>query len=525
MRTNLFLLGIGFFVFAFPYHSMAEPGEISTVAGDGTAGFAGDGGDPTLARLNSPFGTAVDLAGNIYIADYNNHRIRKIDATTGSISTICGTATPGYNGDNIDAASAQLQNPGRLMVDASNNLYIADVGNQRIRKIDSVTNLISTVAGTGNNAHGGDGGQATAADIGGPWGIAMDSAGNLYIASYSFHRIRKVDTSGIITTICGDGNAGSTGDGSPAIDARVQAPLGIAVDRNDNVYICDFGNEKIRRIDSDGVITTFAGTGSLGAGAENVPATTSPLSNPRDVAIDSNGDVYIADRDNHRIRKVSHVTGIINTIAGNGNFGSGGDGGTAISANLYQPGGLGFDPDGNLLVCDTSNHKVRKVEAVVWTYQPDNIIGISTAPSAGSGDDVYNTTGTTQTRALLSRKARTVRGTLNIQNDGDATDIMKLRGTRGNAIFKVTYATASGGNVSAAVTTGSHTTAALAPGELAEAVSITVKPSKKKVFKKIKRRGRITKKWLKKSISLALISTSSGNSSKVDAAKVKVQHK
>ena len=331
-------------------------GVISTVVG-WASGSRGDGGAATAAQLNNPRGVALDGAGNLYIADRGNDRIRKVDAA-GVISTVAGR---GSIGDGGAATGARLRNPADVALDGYDNLYIADTVNHRIRKVDSGTGVITTVAGTGRLGSGGDGGAATAVPLNNPYGVAVDGAGNLYIADSS-HRIRKVDAAGVITTVAGRGFSGSGGDGGPATVARLSSPAGVAVDGAGNLYIADRGNDRIRKVDAAGVISTVAGDGTEGFGGDDGPATAAQLNNPYGVAVDGAGNLYIADSFNHRIRKVDAAGGI-STVAGIGIEGYSGDGGPAVAAQLRAPGGVALDGAGNLYIADNGNHRIRKVDA------------------------------------------------------------------------------------------------------------------------------------------------------------------
>ena len=332
-------------------------GAISTVAGNGTYGYSGDGGPAVAAQLWGPNGVAVDGAGNLYIVDRGNQRIRKVDAA-GVISTVAGDGTQGFGGDGGPATAAQLDTPQGVAVDGAGNLYIADGGNNRIRKVDSA-GAISTVAGGGPI---GDGGAAVAAQLYYPNGVAPDGAGNLYIADSFNHRIRKVDAAGVISTVAGDGTRGYGGDGGAAVAAQLFAPRGVALDGAGNLYIADNANNRIRKVDAAGVITTVAGDGTRGSGGDGGPATAAQLSSPRGVALDGAGNLYIADRSNHRIRKVD-AAGAITTVAGDGTRGFGGDGGPATAAQLSWPNGVALDGSGNLYIADGGNHRIRKVDA------------------------------------------------------------------------------------------------------------------------------------------------------------------
>ena len=335
-------------------------GTITTIAGTGEGGFSGDGGAATAAQLKFPYGVAVDGAGNLYIADTGNHRIRKVDST-GTITTIAGTGEGGFSGDGGAATAAQLSFPYDVVVDGAGNLYIADTSNHRIRKVDS-TGTITTIVGTGVGGFSGDGGAATAAQLNSPSGVALDGAGNLYIVDQSNHRIRKVDSTGTITTIAGTGLYGFSGDGGAATAAQLGFPYGVAVDGADNLYIADRSNQRIRKVDSAGTITTIAGTGEGGFSGDGGPATVAELSSPYGVAVDGAGNLYIVDWFNQRIRKVDSA-GTITTIAGTDLYGFSGDGGAATAAQLDSPIGVAVDGAGNLYIADTSNHRIRKVDS------------------------------------------------------------------------------------------------------------------------------------------------------------------
>ena len=356
-------------------------GAISTVAGDGTRGYGGDGGPATAAQLYDPAGVAVDGAGNLYIADSWNSCIRKVDAATGNISTVAGTCTVGtggYGGDGGPAVGARLSLPRGVAVDGAGNLYIADSLNDRIRKVDAA-GVISTVAGTGRRGYGGDGGPATAARLNRPVGVAVDGAGNLYIAGLYNGRIRKVDAAGVITTVAGDGRGGSSGDGGPAVGARLGGPRGVAADGAGNLYIADDLNHRIRKVDAAGTITTVVGDGTFGSGGDGGPATAARIRSPRGVAVDGAGNLYIADTGNNRIRKVD-AAGVISTVAGRGSIG---DGGAATGARLSGPIGVALDGYDNLYIADTENNRIRKVDA--GTGVISTVAGTGTRGSGGDG--------------------------------------------------------------------------------------------------------------------------------------------
>jgi sugar lactone lactonase YvrE len=320
---------------------------IDTFAGNGTAGYSGDNGPATSAALN-PAGIAVDAAGNLYIADSN--RIRKI--SHGAITTVAGNGTYGFSGDNGPATSAQLFNPQGVAVDAAGNLYIADTFNNRIRKVSG--GVITTVAGNGTSGINGDNIPATTAQLNWPYGVAVDGAGNLYIANTYNNRVCKV-SGGIITTLAGNGTHGYGGDNGPATAAQLSYPDGVAVDAAGNVYIADTDNDRIRKV-SGGVIATVAGNGTEGFSGDKGPATAAQLGWPYSVAVDAAGNLFIADTYNNRIRKVSG--GAIATVGGDGTFGFGGDKGPATSAAV-SPAGIAVDSAGNLYAADTVNYRIR----------------------------------------------------------------------------------------------------------------------------------------------------------------------
>ncbi|MCM3038592.1 S-layer homology domain-containing protein [Paenibacillus motobuensis] len=331
---------------------------INTEAGIGINDYSGDGGPAASAELNYPGGVAVDSSGNLYIADSSNHRVRKVDAS-GKISTIAGTGTGGYSGDGGPATSAQLNHPYRLTLDSAGNLYISDYSNDCIRKVD-VSGRISTVAGGKGSGYSGDGGSATSAKLSYPEGVAVDSSGNLYIADKGNHRIRKVDTSGTISTVAGTGDRGYSGDGGDATSAQLNSPFGVAVDHNGNLYISDTFNHRIRKVDAAGKISTIAGTDGPGYWGDGVPAISALFNQPIGIAVDSSGNVYISDRSNDRIRKVD-TSGKISTIAGTGQRGYSGDGGPATSANLDGPYGIAVDSRGNVYIADVFSSRIRKL--------------------------------------------------------------------------------------------------------------------------------------------------------------------
>jgi sugar lactone lactonase YvrE len=344
---------------------------IYRVAGDGSSGYSGDGGPATAADLNYPYETALDSAGNLYIADSNNNVVRKVAAGTGIITTVAGSGTAGYSGDNGAATSAQLYAPFSVALDGAGNLYISDNGNSVVRKVTAATGVITTFAGNGTSGSSGDNGPATSAALEYPRGIALDGTGNLYIADSISQRIRKVAAgTGIITTVAGNGTAGYSGDGGPATSASLRSPVGIATDSAGNLYLADEFNNVIRKVTaSNGVISTVAGNENAsysyqgGYSGDGGPATSAQLYWPSAVSVDGAGNLYIADYTNQVIRKVNASSGIITTVAGNGSMcGSpSGDSGPATSAALCYPEGVSVDGAGNLYISDTYSGRIREV--------------------------------------------------------------------------------------------------------------------------------------------------------------------
>lgn len=405
------------------FHSVrridAVTGIITTVAGSGAAGDAGDGGSAVDANLRNPSDVEVDTNGNLYIADRGNHKIKRVAAGTGIIQTIAGTGEAGYSGDGGQATAAKLNNPTSIAVEADGTVFIADTTNDRIRQV-LPNGMIRTIAGNGVSGYAGDGGPAAAARLGRPWGMTLDSNGNIYFAEllnqrirvvhrasetintfagngqFAFcdnvaplnacfknpsyvaydsgtdaifvsdsgnHRIRRIPRSGgNVTTFAGDGFVGFYGDGGAAIQARFNGPGGIAARANLGVYLADEFNYRLRRIgaSSPHVITTIAGNGNLSHSGDGGPAIAAKLKGPVALRTDENGNLYIADSLNQRVRRVD-TRGMITTVAGNGNSGYSGDGGQATQASLTSPSGVAADRSGNVYISDTSNHRVRRV--------------------------------------------------------------------------------------------------------------------------------------------------------------------
>ncbi|MBC7542816.1 MAG: hypothetical protein H7338_08805 [Candidatus Sericytochromatia bacterium] len=331
---------------------------ISMVSGGSGTGFFGDGLDYVSARMNNPTAMTYDAAGNLYIADSGNHRIRRV-TTGGIISTVAGTTSSGFSGDGAAATAAQLFQPQGMAFDATGNLYIADTSNNRVRKV-TTGGIISTVAGIGTAGSTGDGSAATAAQLNYPAALAFDAVGNLYIADYNNHRIRKVTTGGIISTIAGTGIAGFNGDGVAAAAAQLNNPYSLTFDAAGNLYIADFGNNRIRMVTPGGIISTFAGTGIGGSGGDGAAATAAQVYQTKGLTFDAAGNLYFAEDGGNRVRKITSG-GIISKIAGTGSYGYTGDGGDALLAKMMSPSGLAIDAAGNLYISDPDNSRIRKL--------------------------------------------------------------------------------------------------------------------------------------------------------------------
>jgi sugar lactone lactonase YvrE len=331
---------------------------ITTVAGNGTVGYSGDGGPATIARLNHLSGVVEDGQGVLYIADTSNHAIRRV-GLDGTITTIAGTGREGFTGDGGPATAAQLFNPYSVALDAAGDLFIADTYNHRIRRI-GIDGNISTVAGNGSDGSSGDGGPATNASLSYPGGVSVDTDGTLYIADTRNCRVRRVSSRGTISTVAGTGFCGYNGDGGSATQARLYNPLGVWKEPNGSLYIADGYNHRIRRVSTSGSISTVAGDGTAGYGGDGGAATAAQLAYPGGVATDPAGNLYIADSLNHRIRRVG-LDGIISTYAGNGTDGYSGDNGPATAARVNGPYGVALDASGNLFIADSYNNRLRKV--------------------------------------------------------------------------------------------------------------------------------------------------------------------
>jgi hypothetical protein len=374
------VFGTGPFSYQWQLNGTNLPnGIITTVAGNGSPDYSGDGGAATNASLYWPTAVALDASDGVLIADEQNNVIRKVTAN-GIVTTAAGNGSAGYSGDGGPATNASLSYPDGVASDGSGNLFIADSGNNVIRKVDP-NGTITTTAGNSSAGYSGDGGPATNASLSYPEGVALDSSGNLLIADSGNNVIRKVDTNGIITTVAGNGSAGYSGDGSPATNASLSGPYSVALGTLGRLFISDAGNQRIREVDTNGIITTVAGNGSADYSGDGGLAANASLYYPADVASDVYGDLFIADEQNNIIRKVD-TNGIITTVAGNGIAGYSGDGGAATNTSLGGPYGVALDICGNLFIADTFNDRVREV--TLFASYPTLMLNNVTPSNAGN---------------------------------------------------------------------------------------------------------------------------------------------
>lgn len=394
----------------------AKSRTISTLAGNGEPGFSGDGGLATAACLNEPKNLAVDRFGNLYIADSENHVVRKVERATGRITTIAGAAlalspenagvtgvavedigeedpladsSPGqshsftqladlsgtvryvvngavakrFQGDGEAATKALLDFPTAVAVDGEGHVYIADTMNHRVRRVDAVSGIITTIAGTGQARFSGDGGPAVSAALNEPTALVVDASGRLYIADQSNNRVRVVDlTTGVIETVAGNGVAVYNGDGIPAVEAGLAGPSGLAVGPGGELYVADTFNGRIRMVDrKTGAISTLVGDGGEYRYQDQGDRPSASLARPYGIAIDREGHMFITDSDSHLVRRWDRDQKLITRVVGIGTAGFGGDGGPAEEAGLSYPFGIAIDRDGTILVADTFNHRIRLI--------------------------------------------------------------------------------------------------------------------------------------------------------------------
>ena len=416
-----------FVTFVRPITASAAVGGITTFAGNNATGFnfGGDGGPATAASFFFPQAVVADGKGNVYIADSLNAEVRKVDSS-GTITAFAGIGgSAGYSGDGGQATSARINFPNGLAIDAAGNLLICDTNNHRVRAVNPTTGIITTVAGTGTAGNTGDNGPATSADLD-PFGIAALPGGGFLVGDTDHNVVRKVDASGTITTIAGDGNFGYSGDGGLATSAKLAGPAALAVDPGGDVFIADESNNVVRKVNAGGTISTFAGTGVAGSAGDGGQASSAQLNFPQGLAF-SAGDLFVSDTSGNRVRKIN-AAGIISTIAGNGNQGYSGDGGPATAAELSGPGQLSIDPNANMFIADVFNNVIRKVSlgpnllelangapAAVLSGQPFNItLTVGNPGGAGPATGVTLSDTLPAGLALTSTGASSSQGTCNV---------------------------------------------------------------------------------------------------------------
>ena len=362
-----FCLALALFALEPTIDGPSGTGIITTIAGTGTAGHAGDGGKATAALLHEPFHGDLDDLGHLYVADTLNHRIRKLDLTTGVITGVAGNGQATHSGDGGAATDAAFAEPYAVVVDSNGDLYIAERIGACIRKVDGKTGLIATVAGNGRKGYSGDGGPGTAAQLREPNDCVLDGKGGLLIADVADWRIRRLNLkTGVIDTFAGTGkpahktDRSQIGDGGKATQAVIVGARAVCVDGKGNTYICEREGNAIRKVDADGRITTIAGTGASGYSGDGGDAIHATFNGPKGVRCDRVGSVFVVDTENHAIRRIDARTNFVTTVAG-GRRGSGGDGGPATRAGLDRPHGCVIDGEGALYIFDGGNHRVRKV--------------------------------------------------------------------------------------------------------------------------------------------------------------------
>lgn len=451
----------------FAWAAPNDVGTITTFAGSGVRGFSGDGELATQAALNYADAVAFGATGNLYFCDSNNNRVRKVD-TQGIITSVVGNGDGTDSGDGGPAIQAGLT-PLALAFDKAGNLFISDANNNRIRKVDA-QGVISTVAGTGSTAgYSGDGGPATQANLASPYGLGFDAAGNLFFSDGGNRRIRKIDTLGIITTVAGNGTDQASGDGGAATAAQLSFSYQIAFDATGNLFFADYINARIRKIDTQGIVTTIAGTGTVGYAGDGGPATQAQLSYPAAVVTDSAGNLFVSEVGDYHIRKID-TQGIISTIAGNGTYGYSGDGGPAPQAALSTPYGMAFDTSGDLFFGDARNDRVRRVSKAgggVMTMPTTTTLAVSPNPVNQGQLVTFTATvaassagGGTEAIAAQPQAAAPQSGTVHFSEGGATLADVALNGGR------AAYSTAS-------LSAGAHTISAAYSGDAIYASSST----------------------------------------------------
>ncbi len=337
-------------------------GAGENLAGTGRPGDSGDGGPAASARLNQPFDVAYDAGGNLFLSDTGNHRIRRIDARTGIITTVAGSGKKGFGGDDGPATAALLDEPYGLCLDDRGNLYFADRLNRRVRRVDAATGTISTIAGDGSKATSGDGGPATKAGLVEPNGVALDGKGRLFVADVAGHRVRVVDlATGTIATFAGDGRGRHSGDGGPAARASIHGARAVEVGPDGTVWVLERQGNTLRAVDpKTGIIATRAGTGKAGYSGDGGPAIEASFNGPKELCLDRAGNIFVADTENHAIRRIDAATGRITTMTGDGRRPESGVEDPATTERLDRPHGVAVANDGSIAIGDTGNHRVRR---------------------------------------------------------------------------------------------------------------------------------------------------------------------
>jgi sugar lactone lactonase YvrE len=336
---------------------------METFAGTGQPGDGGDGGPATRAQLRQPFGIEQDRQGNFFICDMENHRIRRVDRRTGILTTVAGSGRKGSGGDGGPALQAELNEPYGMAIDRDGTLYIVDRLNACIRRVDGKTRILTTLAGTGEPGFSGDGGPATQAQMVEPNGICLDGRGHLYIADVRGQRVRRVSLdTGLIDTVAGTGERKDAGDGGPATAASLNGPRAVVCDRAGNLFICEREGNRVRRVDArTHRIESFAGTGEKGYGGDGGPALQATFNGPKWITIDRRDNLFVVDTENHCVRRIDARTNLVTTVAGSGRQGPAGDGGSATEAQMDRPHGACVDGNNILYIADSGNHRIRRV--------------------------------------------------------------------------------------------------------------------------------------------------------------------
>ena len=338
---------------------------IDTIAGTGQPENNGDAGPATKSNINQPFGLEIGPDGALYICEVGHHRVRRLDLKSGELTTVAGNGTKGYSGDGGLATKAQLNEPYEVRFDKAGNMLFVEMQNHVVRKVDARADTISTVAGTGKACFSGDGGPASKAQFSSPHSIALDSDDNLYIADIANHRIRRVDAkTGVVTTIAGNGEKKPPTDGGTAAGKPMIGPRALFIQEGTLWIALREGHSVWRMNLADGVLHHVAGTGQKGFSGDGGPAKEATFDGPKGIALDSQGHVYVVDTENHAIRKLDSASGQIGTLAGQGpkHKGGAGDGGPATSATMDRPHGICVGPDGAVYIGDSNNHRVRRVK-------------------------------------------------------------------------------------------------------------------------------------------------------------------